>query len=431
VPDDAGEFDDDADFVDGYCAPLPPDDRLWRHPSEVSQPADADAEKATAGVGAGQGRRAGRRGGPPTFERALLPGPTRAGSWSAGLAGALLATGLVLVGTHLAAAMRQPGSTSRGNNADLTASTTALFSSGMRGSNAFGPETSPVPTVGRQLAQAAERVYAATVIVQATRGAKTMHAAGLVVGSDCLVVAPAALVAGALTLDLTLPDGRLVAATVLGVDDEAGIAVLRCEIEHMATVPNETEDATPHEMVALVYDAPPVIGLSFGLIVGADQRFLLGDGTPLLDAMSTDLPPTPDGAALVDGDGDVVGVVVGSIGGTAVATPTWLAESVARQFASTPHPAHAWLGIDGASVMTDGQPAGVRVQAVEPASAAARAGLLPGDVIRGLDGMGTASLVALQARLYCLTPGSEAEIEVLRGSKMLVEKTTLDHAPAA
>ena len=423
MPDDAGEFEDDADLADGYCAPLPPADRLWRHPSEIGQ----------AGDGAGTGG-VGRDRAPTTYGRALFTSPARAGSWSAGIAGALLATGLVLVGTHLAASMSpRSGSASRGGPADLiAASTTAVIAAGLKESTfaPAGAQARPLD-VGRQLAKVAERIYAATVLVQATRGARTEQAAGLVVGPDCLVVAPASFVAGQQTLDLTLSDGRLVAARVVGVDMATGIAVLRCDARDVATVPDSSASASPHQMVALVYDAPHAIGLAVGLVVASDQRLSLDEGLPLLDGMSTDIPATSEGAALVDGDGEVVGVVVGSLAGTAVAAPTWLAVSVAREYARTQAPEHAWLGIDGATVTDNGQPAGVRVQLVDPASAAAKAGLREGDLIRGIDGLDTSTLVALQARLYCLQPGTHAEIDVLRGTRPIVERATLEQAPAA
>ncbi|MGH9298924.1 MAG: hypothetical protein ACRDZT_03310, partial [Acidimicrobiales bacterium] len=63
---------------------LPPEDRIWRHPSELAVNASPPMEQTLAA----------RR-------RWMLSTPTRAGAWSAGMVGALLATGVVLVGTHM------------------------------------------------------------------------------------------------------------------------------------------------------------------------------------------------------------------------------------------------------------------------------------------------------------------------------------------
>ena len=79
----ADDFDDARDDVsdDDWGAPLlPPDDRLWRHPSELgsnAMPISAEALSA-------------RRSW-------MASTPSRAGAWSAGIVGALLATGVVLI----------------------------------------------------------------------------------------------------------------------------------------------------------------------------------------------------------------------------------------------------------------------------------------------------------------------------------------------
>ena len=70
---------------------LPPDDRLWRHPSELGQhgqPVSAEALSA-------------RRSW-------MAATPSRAGAWSAGIVGAVLATGVVLVGGHLTHLLSPP-----------------------------------------------------------------------------------------------------------------------------------------------------------------------------------------------------------------------------------------------------------------------------------------------------------------------------------
>ena len=78
---------DDFDDVheDEAAGPLlPPDDRLWRHPSELGQNGQQVSAEALSA----------RRSW-------MASTPSRAGAWSAGIVGAVLATGVVLVGGHL------------------------------------------------------------------------------------------------------------------------------------------------------------------------------------------------------------------------------------------------------------------------------------------------------------------------------------------
>ena len=85
------EFDESFDDDDGASPLLPPEDRIWRHPSEIaSQPPALVAEVSAA------------------RERWLSRTPTRSGAWSAGVVGAVLATGVVLVGTHLTVWLGHP-----------------------------------------------------------------------------------------------------------------------------------------------------------------------------------------------------------------------------------------------------------------------------------------------------------------------------------
>src|ERR1035437_3540725 len=75
--DDFDDAHDEGRDDDWGTPPLPPDDRLWRHPSELGAhtlPISAEALSA-------------RRSWMATT-------PTRAGAWSAGIVGALLATGV-------------------------------------------------------------------------------------------------------------------------------------------------------------------------------------------------------------------------------------------------------------------------------------------------------------------------------------------------
>jgi S1-C subfamily serine protease len=406
VPDDPSEFDDEADLVGNPRAPLPPDDRLWRHPSEL---------------GAGLARR----------QAALVAAaPSRPGSLSAALAGALLAAGIVLVATHLATALGHGASANSAGGTsikplDTVTASTVKNALSLNLSNNSGTGMSP------SLEALVSRVDASTVLVQATRGSAVMQAAGIVIGATCLVIAPASIVEDDESIDMTLPGGKLVEAQVVGVDRATGIAVLRCDETGLPAVRDAGEPASADEMVALVGASREPTIPYVGIVISIDQRVVLDDGTRLMDELETDVPSAEDGEAVVGGDGDVLGVVVGENNGISIATPMWLALAVAHQIVASGTPGHAWLGIAGGSVTSNDQPAGVRVMAVATGSAAARAGIRAGDVIDSVDGQRTDSLATLEAQLYCLRPGSVASIGVVRGDRDLVEKATLAAAPAA
>jgi putative serine protease PepD len=74
----------------------------------------------------------------------------------------------------------------------------------------------------------------------------------------------------------------------------------------------------------------------------------------------------------------------------------------------------AALGISAADAMdASGNPAGVIVSQVTPGGAAAKAGIVAGDVITAINGQPITSLADLQNVLAGLTPGASATVTIL------------------
>jgi S1-C subfamily serine protease len=414
MPDQEPEFDDHDD-VEFIGPPLPPDDRLWRHPSEI-----ASGERTTSAAQSAPA--AGRR---PRFRKAtsFFSGrpTTRAGALSAGLAGAMLATALVLVGTHIAETMGHGNPT-----LDATSVTVHETSSSVP---RHVDTTIVNPTaISDALQTMASRIGEATVLVTAYHGSHAEHGTGLVFASQCLVVTAYSLVEGADSVMLSLPDGTNAAAQVLGVDPATGIAVLRCPATHLATVNSSSRvTVNTHELVAVVGTRPAGSAeLDFGFVSAPPSPVTVGNNQ-LLEEIRTDIPDH-DGTALVGYDGAVVGLVVGTVGGSAVATPTWLAMDAANEIVRSGKVVSGVLGVRGAPA--SGTHPGVKVLSVAARGAAAKAGLVAGDVIETVDGSPTPTVSALRAKLHCLGPGTNVSIvferhgKDLRASAILLKATS-------
>ena len=110
TPGDFGEHSDE----DPHPPLLPPDDRLWRHPSEVGASHTALPLDPVA-----------------VRRRWLLSHPSRRSALTAGVVGALLATGVVALGTHLADSMEGTGLAQLKGAAEIRA-TTAITTSASR-----------------------------------------------------------------------------------------------------------------------------------------------------------------------------------------------------------------------------------------------------------------------------------------------------------
>ena len=389
-----GDFDGFPDD-DDYSRPLPPEDRLWRHPSELGA-ANASLPLDPVAV---------RR-------RWLNQQPTRASAWTAGLVGAILATGLVALGTHLAGAFTS-------NPVPRTSATALPPSSEI----ALAPRLSGL---GPTITQSITRVGAAVAAIEVIQGGLDRHCLGLVVRSDGTVVAPASVLRGATTMLVTLPNSVSEVAHVVSTDPRSGLALLRVN--------------GASNVRAISFDQTGTIEpQSLALVVGYGGSYALGSlqsldmqasvaGSALADVVRTDIPAADaaPGSALVDPNGTVLGIVAGSVGGDAVAVPSWVAAPVITQLLGSGSVGHGTLGIQGRTVPQEGfQPAGVQLTRVTPGSAAGVAGLRTGDIITSVNFQRVTSLVGLRGHLYGVAPGAPVLVGIDRGTTELFYRVYL------
>jgi len=230
-------------------------------------------------------------------------------------------------------------------------------------------------------------------------------------------------------ITVTLKDGRELSARVQGRDPKTDLAVLKIDAREPLPV------ATLGDSDALsVGDWVIAIGNPFGLdnsvtagIVSAKGR-AIGAG-PYDEFIQTDAPINPgnSGGPLLDEQGAVVGINTaifsqsgGSIG-IGFAVPINLAKRLVPQMQKDGHVTRGWLGVtlqkltpDLAETMKVAPVRGALVSAVTPESPAARAGVVPGDVIVRYDGT-TLDEHAQLPMLVAATPvGKTVQVDALR-----------------
>jgi S1-C subfamily serine protease len=380
------EFVDPEDERSSFGSPPPPDDRLWRHPSELAEsPRRGPVPPGGAGSEAREHR--ARR---PTW---VVAGVSALGA-------SLVSTGLVLIFVGLR----------DGDQAAPVAVERQL--------------AQPRWTVASSpIAQIAERAHAAIVQLRVESGGRTEAGSGVIFRTDGHVLTSAHLVSGATSLRALLASGREVAARLVGADPDTDTAVVKL-------------DGGPFPVATLgsamnlhVGQTAVAIGssVSVGVISALHQEVRPVGGEPtLLDMIQTDagVSPGSSGGALLDGDGAVIGITSavvtddsGRSPGFATAIDT--ARSVADELIRTGRVRHPWLGIEGTdvhgSVAAELDVAGgAMVGQVKEGSPAQRAGLAPRDVIVGVNGRPVHSMSELVMVLRVLGPGALANLEVVR-----------------
>lgn len=396
-------WDDDADDDPaGIGPPLPPDDRLWRHPSELGGRAE------TAAAGAGR--------------------TPRSAPWPA-VVSAALAGGLLTVAV-LALTGGIPTRTIEHPVVEKVAMTPVVSSPMVRGDRG-------VDTVTSQVGPAIVRLE-----VEGEEGSTS--ASGVLFRNDGMILTSARPLRGSSRVSAVLADGRRLPAEVLGVDDATDVAVVDIEGEDFPVVVlGSTEQLSVGAPTIAIGSPLGVDGAPFattGVISATSRKVATADGGWLHGMIQTDAPIAVGsaGGALVDTLGAVIGIVTSSAAaseeGFGFATPIELARRVAGQLMTDGRAVHGWLGIAGADLSAASAAAleltgGAVIEEVISGGPADLAGLEPGDVITDLDGSPLTSMSMLVVALRDHEPGRAVVIGYLRDGRTAQAIVTLAAKP--
>ena len=265
---------------------------------------------------------------------------------------------------------------------------------------------------------------------------------GFVVSPDGVVLTNAHVVREAREVTVKLTDRREFQAKVLGLDPATDIAVLRIDAKDLPTVKLGKPEA------ARVGDWVLAIGSPFGFensvsagIISAKGRSLPGETS--VPFLQTDVAVNPgnSGGPLFNLQGEVVGINSqiysrsGGYMGVSFAIPIDVALRVKDQIVATGKASHARLGVavqqvDQALAESFGlkQAEGAVVSTVVPGSAAAKAGLQPGDVILKFNGKPIGAAGELSALVGQAVPGDKAKLDIWRKGETKEVNATLGEA---
>jgi serine protease Do len=251
---------------------------------------------------------------------------------------------------------------------------------------------------------------------------------GFIVSADGLILTNAHVVQGAKEVTVKLSDRREFVAKVLGSDTVTDIAVLRIEASGLPTV----RLGDPRQLE--VGDPVLAIGAPYGLeqtatkgIVSAKGRSLPGDAVVPFIQTDAAVNPGNSGGPLFDGSGAVIGVNAqiysqsGGFQGLSFAIPIDVALKVRDQIVATGKASHGRLGVQVQDLNQDlansfglKRADGALVSQVMPGSAAAAAGLQPGDVITEVNGETVVRAGSLSSLVALASAGTKVKLKVWR-----------------
>jgi serine protease Do len=264
-------------------------------------------------------------------------------------------------------------------------------------------------TSGNLLAQ--QRAGGSGVIVDAAGYIVTN--AHVVLGARRMrVVLPAAPAAG--DQSIVRPPGRSLDATLVGLDTETDLAVLKVDATNLPALPLGDSDELRQGHVVFAFGSP--LGLDNSVTMGVVSA--VGRQRETDDSMvyvQTDAPINPgsSGGPLVDAGGRVVGIntfILSQSGGNqglGFAAPSNIVRAVYEQIKATGRVRRGTLGVTAQTItptLAAGlgltRHGGVILSDVVPGGPGASAGLRPGDIILALDGKRMENARQFDVNLY-------------------------------
>ena len=253
------------------------------------------------------------------------------------------------------------------------------------------------------------------------------------------------VIANAEQITVKLRDGRELQAEMVGSDPDTDVAVIKIPPKNLTAIPLADSEKLR------VGDFVVAIGNPFGLgqtvtsgIISALARSGLGI-TGYEDLIQTDasINPGNSGGALVNLRGELVGIntaIYSQSGGNigiGFAIPINMAQQITEQLVKYGEVKRGFLGAQ----LQDLDPnlaeafgiktkrGAVLVNVVE-GSPAARAGMLPGDVVTSVNGKTVSNAASLRNEIGLMRVGEEVELEYIRDGKRRTLKTKVGEREA-
>ena len=228
------------------------------------------------------------------------------------------------------------------------------------------------------------------------------------------------------TAEVQLPDDGVLSARVIAREPEHDLAALQIEATGLAAAsPGDSANLRTGQLAFAAGNPWGLRGTVTAGIIVCTGKATIENGVPLEEAVRANvrLAPGNSGGPLADAAGKVIGINAMIAGGMAIAVPA----HIVTRFLAGELPGRGFLGISGRAIplppaiaasygADDG--AGVIVTEVVDDSPAARAGLLPGDVIVRLDGRRAGSR-GLAVGFERLKAGKPVRLELIRATSVV------------
>jgi len=259
---------------------------------------------------------------------------------------------------------------------------------------------------------------------------------GVIVSTDGYILTNHHVISAATSIEVLLADGRVSPATIIGIDAETDLAVIKVELEGITPI----KLGSPQN--ARVGDVVLAIGNPFGVgqtvtqgIISATSRFNIGLN-PYESFLQTDaaINPGNSGGALIDAKGKLLGINTSVLSGNnnsvgiSFAIPADTAMDVLRAILDKGSVVRGWLGFN-AELVQAGDQLVFLVTEVAPNGPAGNAGIAPGDIITQLGDIAIEASGRTASEVAQLSPGTVVDITIVRNGQQFTQQLTIGEKP--
>lgn len=268
---------------------------------------------------------------------------------------------------------------------------------------------------------------------------------GVIFKSDGYIVTNNHVIEGARDITVALADGRTFAATLVGTDPFSDLAVIKIDATDLPTAEFGNSDDIMVGEPAIAIGNP--LGLEFqgsvtaGVISALNRTLNIGDNRLKLLQTDAAINPGNSGGALVNADGQVIGINSAKLAATGVegigfAIPINTAKPIIDELINKGHVTYPYLGVGVLDKQTAAQAgyklnvdAGIIVMQVALGSPADLAGIHQRDLILKIDGKETNTVGDLRAIIAEHKIGDNITITISRNGQIGEVTTTLVEMP--
>ena len=265
------------------------------------------------------------------------------------------------------------------------------------------------------------------------REKRTSLGSGVIIdGTRGLVLTNTHVVEKATTISVALNDKREFEGTIIGMDPESDLAVLKIQSDQVLP-----SIQMGHSDDLMIGESVIAIGNPFGFsntvttgVISSVNRSIKTGERIYHNFIQTDasINPGNSGGPLLNINGELIGIntaIYAQAQGIGFAIPINRAKRIISDLISFGEVVQAWVGMtvqpldsNLSNYLDIPGNIGLMVTAVEPESPAARAGMHEGDIILSIDGMQLTGTQAYQSKLNDVSADQTLSVEISRKGKV-------------